>query len=210
MSEIDFWFSIGSTYSYLSVMRLSAVSAEAGISFRWRPFNVRTIMRETDNIPFANKPVKAAYMWRDVERRAAMYGLHPRLPAPYPLKELELANRVAIIGMEEGWGETYTRAAYEGWFERGEPAGSEPNLSVSITAAGQSVTTVLERATGPTGEHGLAEATDAARALGIFGSPTFAVGSELFWGDDRLDDAVAWSRGEAALQKRMVDLSLRE
>ena len=79
---MDFWFSIGSTYSYLSVMRLHDVSAQTGIAFRWRPFNVRAIMREMDNIPFANKPVKAAYMWRDVERRSAMYGVHPKLPAP--------------------------------------------------------------------------------------------------------------------------------
>src|SRR5690606_38354072 len=128
---------IGSTYSYLSVKRLPKVAAETGIDFRWRPFNVRAIMREMENIPFANKPVKAAYMWRDVERRAAMYGLGPRLPAPYPIKELELANQVALIGMEGGWGEAYVIAAYEGWFERGEPAGSEPNLSTAIAAAGQ-------------------------------------------------------------------------
>src|SRR5215216_4276596 len=82
---------------------------------------------EMDNIPFANKPIKAAYMWRDVERRAAMYGLNPKLPAPYPIKELELANRVAIVAAEEGWIEAYAQAAYRHWFEAGEPAGSEPN-----------------------------------------------------------------------------------
>ncbi|TIT86612.1 MAG: 2-hydroxychromene-2-carboxylate isomerase, partial [Mesorhizobium sp.] len=73
MAMIDFWFSIGSTYTYLSVMRLAEVAAETGIEFRWRPFNVRAIMIEMDNIPFAKKPAKAAYMWRDIERRAAMY-----------------------------------------------------------------------------------------------------------------------------------------
>ena len=200
MGEIDFWYSIGSTYSYLSVMRLPAFATRTGVAFRWRPFNVRAIMREMENIPFANKPVKAAYMWRDVARRAAMYGLRPQLPAPYPIKELELANRVAIIGMEDGWGEAYTRAAYVRWFEHGEPAGSEPNLSTAIVAAGQKVEAVLERANGPAAEEGLAAATDAARVLGIFGSPTFVVNGELFWGDDRLDDAVAWLHGEAALQ----------
>ena len=59
---MDFWVSIGSTYSYLSVMRLADVAASTGLAFRWRPFNVRAIMREMDNIPFANKPLKAAYM----------------------------------------------------------------------------------------------------------------------------------------------------
>jgi 2-hydroxychromene-2-carboxylate isomerase len=62
MSDIDFWFSIGSTYTYLSLMRLPSVQQQLGVCFRWRPFNVRAIMREMDNIPFANEPVKAAYL----------------------------------------------------------------------------------------------------------------------------------------------------
>jgi 2-hydroxychromene-2-carboxylate isomerase len=199
---MDFWFSIGSTYSYLSVMRLADVSASTGITFTWKPFNVRAIMREMENIPFANKPIKAAYMWRDVERRAAMYGLNPTLPAPYPLKELELANRVAIIAAGEGWIEDYARAAYRHWFEAGEPAGSEPNLTRSIEECGQDNARVIDLANGPRGIDGLEAATNAARALGIFGSPTYAVGGELFWGDDRLDDAIAWARKEAPLQGR--------
>lgn len=202
---MDFWFSIGSTYSYLSVMRLHDVSAQTGIAFRWRPFNVRAIMREMDNIPFANKPVKAAYMWRDVERRSAMYGLHPKLPAPYPLKELELANRVAIVAATEGWVEDYTRAAYRHWFEVGDPAGSEPNLTHSIEECGQVATRVIDLANAPEAIANLDAATAAARELGIFGSPTFVVGRELFWGDDRLDDAIAWARGGAALQIQAGD-----
>jgi 2-hydroxychromene-2-carboxylate isomerase len=201
MGSIDFWFSIGSTYSYLSVMRLPRVAAETGITFRWRPFNVRSIMREMENIPFANKPAKAAYMWRDVARRAAMHGLSPILPAPYPLQQLELANRVAVIGMREGWGETYVSETYRRWFELGEAAGSEPNVSASLVAAGQDPAAVLAVASTPDADALLAQATAEAKALGIFGSPSFLVDGELFWGDDRLDDAIAWRRGEAPLQR---------
>jgi 2-hydroxychromene-2-carboxylate isomerase len=189
---IEFWFCIGSTYSYLSVMRLAHVEAETGVRFRWRPFNVRTIMIEMDNIPFRTKPVKAAYMWRDVERRAAFYGLLPKLPAAYPLAELERANCVAIIGAAEGWCPDYARASYRRWFEAGEPAGSEPNLSASIRAAGQDAERVLRLADSDKGKADLAHATEEAKALGIFGSPSFVVDGELFWGDDRLDDAVRW------------------
>lgn len=194
--NVDFWFSIGSTYSYLSVMRLAGVSAETGISFSWQPFNVRVIMREMDNIPFANKPVKAAYMWRDIERRSGQYGLHPMLPAPYPLKELELANRVAVVAKAEGWLEHYAVATYRRWFEYGEPAGSEPNLSQSIAACGQDPARAIDAANSSEANASLEAATSMARELGIFGSPTFVVGRELFWGDDRLYDAVAWHRGE--------------
>lgn len=194
MAPIDFWFSIGSTYSYLAVMRLDAVSARSGIAFTWRPFSVRAIMREMGNIPFADKPPKLKYMWRDIERHSAEFGLSPKLPAPYPLKEFDMANRVAIVGREEGWCEAYVRAAYRGWFERGEPAGEEPNLSASIREAGQDPSRVIGKAAAPETEAAYLAATQEARALGIFGAPTFVTGGELFWGNDRLDSAIAWHR----------------
>jgi 2-hydroxychromene-2-carboxylate isomerase len=191
---IDFWFSIGSTYTYLSVMRLAKIQAETGIEFRWRPFNVRSIMIEMDNIPFAKKPVKAAYMWRDIERRAAMYRMVPKLPAPYPLAELERANRVAVIAAREGWCEAYAEESYRRWFEMGEPAGREPNISASIEKAGQKPELILREADSDATKADLAAATEQAKALGIFGSPSFLVDGELFWGDDRLDDAMRWLR----------------
>lgn len=197
MATIDFWFSIGSTYSYLSVMRLPAVARATGVTFRWRPFDVRHIMLEQDNIPFRNKPVKAAYMWRDIERRARSYGLTPVLPAPYPLPGLVLANRVAIVGAEEGWVEDYTRATYRRWFELGQPAGEEPNLSGSLSEIGQEPARVLDRVHQDEVARALEAATATAMALGIFGAPTFVVGEEIFWGDDRIDDAVAWAKSTA-------------
>lgn len=192
--SIDFWFSIGSTYSYLSVMRLAEVAAATGIDFVWRPFNVRAIMIAQNNIPFANKPVKAAYMWRDIGRRAAKYGLSPKLPAPYPIADLPLANQVALLGMAEGWGRDYVRESYRLWFEEGVPAGAEPNLSDSLRAAGQEPKAVVARATAAEAVERLATETEKAAALGVFGSPTFVVGGEVFWGDDRLDDAMSWLR----------------
>src|SRR5882757_7451504 len=83
-AEIDFWFTMGSTYSFLSVMRLAEIERSTGIKFRWRPFHLLVILQEMKNVPFADKPIKSAYMWRDIERRAAMYGIPAQLPAPYP------------------------------------------------------------------------------------------------------------------------------
>lgn len=194
MTPIDFWYSIGSTYSYLTVMRLPRLAEETGAAFRWRPFDVRAIMVEQDNVPFLDKPVKAAYMWRDIERRAAMYGLAPRLPAPYPLPELPFANRIAVLGAREGWAAAYTRAAYRRWFEAGQRPGEEPNLSGSLAEIGQDPARVLAEARTDRAAAALADATEEADSLGVFGSPSFAVDGEVFWGDDRLDDALAWAR----------------
>lgn len=192
--QIDFWFTMGSTYSYLSASRLAAVERSSGLSFRWRPFHLLTILQEMKNVPFADKPAKAAYMWKDVERRAAMYGLPIKLPVPYPAKQSIVANLVAIVGMREGWGADFVRAAYRRWFLLAQETGSEPNVSESLRDIGQAPERVLPLADADDTRAALTAATDAARTLGIFGSPTFVVDHELFWGDDRLDDAVQWYR----------------
>jgi 2-hydroxychromene-2-carboxylate isomerase len=192
--QIDFWFTMGSTYSYLSVMRLGEVEATTGVTFRWRPFHLLIILQEMNHIPFADKPAKSRYMWRDIARRAAMYGITARLPAPYPVKASVTANLVALVGMSEGWGDVFVRAAYRRWFQLGEETGSEPNVSASLRDIGQDPSRVLAVAQAAETNQRLLTETHTAKQLGIFGSPTFAVGSEIFWGDDRLGDAVSWCR----------------
>jgi 2-hydroxychromene-2-carboxylate isomerase len=192
--HIDFWFTMGSTYSYLSVSRLADVERSTGMTFRWRPFHLLIILQEMKHIPFADKPTKSAYMWRDIERRAAMYGIPMKLPVPYPARQSVVANLVAIVGMRENWGADFVRAAYRRWFQRGEETGSEPNVSESLRDIGQDPERVLTLANSDDTKSVLTAETDAARELGIFGSPTFIVGRELFWGDDRLADAINWCR----------------
>jgi 2-hydroxychromene-2-carboxylate isomerase len=199
---IDFWVSVGSTYSYLSVMRLASVAQASGVTFRWRPFSVRAIMIEQNNIPFRGKPVKAAYMWRDIARRAQMYGLSPRLPAPYPLAEFDLANRIAVLGELEGWHADYIRAAYRHWFEQGHEAGSEPGRSLALREIGKDPALVVETAQGADVEARYHALTDEAKALGVFGSPSFVVEGEVFWGDDRLDDAISWFKHRRVIARR--------
>jgi 2-hydroxychromene-2-carboxylate isomerase len=190
--HIDFWFTMGSTYSYLSVSRLAGVERSTGMTFRWRPFHLLIILQEMKHIPFADKPAKSAYMWRDIERRAAMHGIPVELPVPYPAKQSVVANLVAIVGMRESWGADFVRTAYRRWFQSGQETGSEPNVSESLRDIGQDPTRVLALAKSAEMKAALTAETDAARELGIFGSPTFTVDRELFWGDDRLDDAINW------------------
>jgi 2-hydroxychromene-2-carboxylate isomerase len=191
---IDFWFTMGSTYSFLSVMRLADLERSSDLSFRWRPFHLLVILQEMKHVPFADKPAKSAYMWRDIERRAAMRGFPMRLPVPYPVKHSVVANLIATVGMREGWGPDFVRAAYRRWFDLGQETGSEPNISGSLGDIGQNPARVLKLIEADDVKAMLTAETDAARALGIFGSPSFTVGSELFWGDDRLDDAMSWCK----------------
>jgi len=192
---MDFWISIGSTYSYLTVMRIDALAAEAGVAFTVRPFNVRSIMVEQNNIPFKDKPVKSAYMWRDIDRRAAVHGLAVTVPAPYPLPDLPFANAVAVLGMREGWVWDYIKETYRRWFLDGQRPGEEENLSGSLTAIGLDPAEVADRAREDTIDAALAAETEIAKAAGVFGSPSFVVGKEVFWGDDRLEAALDWATG---------------
>jgi 2-hydroxychromene-2-carboxylate isomerase len=190
---IDFWFSIGSMYTFLTVMRIDRVEDTTDVRFVYRPFSVRAIMIEMDNRP-GSKPKKLEYMWRDLHRRAEMYGFAFEGEAPYPLKNFDLANRVAIVGAQEGWCADYVRATYRRWFVEKQECGSEPNLSGSLREIGEDPARVIALAESEDVARAYAEATGAARALGIFGAPSFVARGEVFWGDDRLEDAVTWAQ----------------
>lgn len=193
-SPIDFWFSIGSTYTFLSVMRLAELAKKEDVSFRWRPFSVRVLMTEQNNFPFRGKPIKTAYMWRDIERRAATYGLPARLPAPYPLTEFDLVNRIAVLADKEGWCRDFVCQAYRRWFQLGEEIGVGNSLDNALRDVGQDPHRVIAKSGTDAIVLAYREATDEARRLNLFGSPTFMVGNEVFWGDDRLDDAIRWAK----------------
>ena len=195
MKEIEFWFSIGSTYTYLSVIRLKEVEEKFGVKFSWQPFSVRKIMLEMDNVPFPpTKQVKADYMWRDIERRAYSYGFEAKVPAPYPLKKFDFANSVAVLGVQEGWCAEYVSATYRRWFVDGLEPGSEPNVSESLREIGLKPENVLKLAADEKIQKAYLKQTEQAQSKNIFGSPSFIVDDELFWGDDRLEDAVNWAQ----------------
>jgi 2-hydroxychromene-2-carboxylate isomerase len=195
MKHFDFWFSIGSTYTYLTVQRLETIEEQTGVKARWRPFSVRALMQEMNNVPFIGKPAKEKYMWRDFQRRAERYGISVKVPVAYPLQNFDLANRIAIVAEQEGWCDDYVRASYHYWMQEGMPAGDEPNIVASLKKAGQSYDRVLPLANSDFTGSAYQAATADARSLGIFGSPSFVVdGHELFWGDDRLEDAIEFWR----------------
>jgi len=193
MRQIDCWVTLGSTYSYLTVMRLPQIEADANLLIRFRPFNLGAIFKELGYFPFPPNSPKTAYMWQDLRRRAEMYGIPVNLPLPYPAKNSALANAVALLGMQEGWGRDFISRSYLEWFQNGLEPGGDPNLTESLRSVGQSPERVVAFAAGDLGQSSLQQETDEARALGVFGSPTFVVGDQLFWGDDRLEDAVHWA-----------------
>jgi 2-hydroxychromene-2-carboxylate isomerase len=192
--QLDFFLFLGSTYTYLAVNRADAFATREGISLRWRPFSVRSIMIEQNNRPFVGKPVKLSYMWRDLERRAQRHGIPFASIPNYPNDADELANRVATVAAIEGWCPPFAQAAYRAWFLENKDPGTLESLSVVLEHLGKNPREVVADANSQAIRDRYAQESETARSLGIFGSPTFVYGAELFWGDDRLEDAVDWCK----------------
>lgn len=193
---LDVWFTMGSTYTYLSVGRIEALAQAAGVAVRYRLFSRVGALTGTTQRPFQEGTAKMRYMWRDLARRAARHGLPMRLPVAYPAPDVARANRVALVGLREGWGAAYVREAYRLWFAEGLGNGGEENLRRALAACGRGAEAprILAEAEDPRTGEALDRDTEEARRLGVFGAPTFAVGDELFWGDDHLEDALRWAR----------------
>ena len=195
MKNIDFYFSIGSTYTFLSVTRILDIEKKNNIKFNWKPFSVRAIMKEMNNIPFPkDKKNKVDYMWRDIERRAKSYGFFAKTPVPYPLSEFDLANQIAILGLEEGWGIDYVRLTYKKWFQEGKEPAIDPSISEICDELKLNKNEIITAAKNQIIQNKYLLNTDSARNNKIFGSPTFVVNSEILWGDDRMEDAITWAK----------------
>ena len=128
--KITAYLSVGSTYSFLTALRLRDLIEYHDIDLTIVPISIRSIMKEMNNIPFPpEKVAKVNYMWRDIERRAELYGLpKPKVPVPYPLKEFDRANLVGVVINARGLFLNYLEATYRAWFLDGIEAGSDENL----------------------------------------------------------------------------------
>jgi 2-hydroxychromene-2-carboxylate isomerase len=188
---IDFFFFYGSIHTYLSVMRIEKLAAAAGFAVRWRPFNLREILIEQNNTAFAKNQIRLDYNWRDIERRAARLQVPFAGRAPYPVDPDLVALRVGVIAAAQGWCADYTKATFRAWFLEKEIVGQAKHVEKVLAALGRPAEQILAQAKSAQTEALVKAATDAARELRVFGSPTFAVGGDIFWGDDRLEDALA-------------------
>ncbi len=151
-------------------------------------------MKEMNNIPFPkDKMNKVNYMWRDIERRAEGYGFFAKTPVPYPLSEFDLANQIAILGFEKGWGEKFVILTYKKWFQEGKEPAIETSISEVCSELSLDKDKIIFEAKSSDIETKYNENTNSARENKIFGSPSFIVKNELFWGDDRMEDAIKWS-----------------
>jgi 2-hydroxychromene-2-carboxylate isomerase len=196
MPKLEFWYDFASTYSYLSAMRIEELGREHGVEIVWRPFLLGPIFKAQgwDNSPFSLYPAKGRYMVRDIQRIAAERGLTFRLEThKFPQSSLNAA-RLGIVAAEEGWAPVFSRELYLLQFRDAENIAEPGTLGRALKAAGQEPEMLLKRIGEQRVKDALRAQSERAAQLGIFGAPTFVTeDGELFWGDDRLERALAWA-----------------
>ena len=186
MEALQFWFEPASTYSYVAAMRIEEECARAGVTLEWKPFLLGPIFAAQQGIkdsPFNVNPVRSRYMWRELERLCAKYGLPWRKPSVFP-RNTVLAARVCCAAPT---GEV-VRAIYRANFAE------DLDIANAVVLARIVGPEPVGRALSPAVKAQLRANTDEAVRLGIFGAPNFLVGGELFFGQDRLEDALAWAQ----------------
>jgi 2-hydroxychromene-2-carboxylate isomerase len=194
--SIEFWYEFASTYSYPAAMRVERLATAAGVAVRWRPFLLGPIFgaQGWNDSPFNIYPAKGKNMWRDLERICAADGI-PLTQPPFRFPQNGLkAARIALSGEGAGWTPDFTRAIYSANFAEQKDITDDAVLAAILTKLGLNVEAVVAAANTAENKDKLKKQTEEGIARGLYGAPSFFVGDELFWGNDRLEQAIAWAK----------------
>lgn len=194
MSEkFQFWYDFASTYSYLSAFRIENLSWRRGISVEWKPFLLGPIFKDQgwDTSPFNIYTAKGNYMWRDIERLSLKYRIPFERPSQFPRNSV-LASRIALLGVPEEWGNEFSKLVYRYNFAEDKDISDSEVLASVLNLIGKEPSEIMQRAVSGENKGKLRAQTQEAIDRGIFGAPSFVTGDEIFWGNDRLEDALDW------------------
>ncbi|MEZ5560571.1 MAG: 2-hydroxychromene-2-carboxylate isomerase [Pseudomonadales bacterium] len=191
---IEFHFDIGSPNAYLVHKVIPAVTAATGIAFDYVPILLGGVFKATNNVSPAvslqgivNKP---QYQTIETRRFCAAHGIAPQVPNPYfPVNTLKMM-RGAVFARSREYYLEYVDAMYGGMWEQARKMDEDEVIAAVLAGAGLPVSEIFEGMADPAVKQTLIANTEATVARGTFGSPTFFVGDEIFFGKDKLRDAV--------------------
>jgi 2-hydroxychromene-2-carboxylate isomerase len=200
---IELWFDFASPYSFLAVERIEPIAAAQGVTVAYRPFLLGPIFqaRGWDDSPFRLFPDKGEYMMREVARLADKYGIRYRRPTVFPRMGV-LPSRVALIGLDADWGKAFCLEMFRANFVDDLEIQQEEVVRERLRVLGVDPEPVIARARTDAVKQALRAQVERAQSLGIFGAPMMFAGAEMFWGNDRVEDAVQWARQAAGAASR--------
>ena len=191
-SSIEFWFDFASTYSYLTTMRIEEVASTYEVNVLWKPFLLGPIFSKQGwaDSPFNIYPAKGRYMVQDMQRLCDERGLPFKMPPSFPCQSIT-ANRLGLVALDEVWGVDFVKAVFSAQFGEARDIGDDDVLRSLLIDLGQDADLLFEKALSIENKARLKQQTSDAELKGVFGAPTFVIDSkELFWGDDRLINAL--------------------
>ena len=190
-NEIEFWFEFASNYSYLSVMRIEKLAQNYGVRVSWQPFLLGPIFQSFgwNNSPFILQKEKGEYVWKDMARQCRKYGLPWKVPSQFPRLSV-LAQRVMLVAASTPWEAEFARLVMLLNFGHDREINSKEEIGRILEGLGQPAEDILARAATEEIKNRLRRQTETARTRKVFGAPTFFVCGQMFWGNDRLEDAL--------------------
>jgi 2-hydroxychromene-2-carboxylate isomerase len=189
--DIEIWFDFASNYSYLSALRIEERARARGVGVAWRPFLLGPVFKSLgmDTSPFVTQKLKGAYVWTDMERQCRKYGLGWTRPTSFPRRSI-LPARIATLADGQPWQGEFIRRVMQLNFVEDHDIEDHAALRRILDSLGQDGQATIAAAESDGIKQGLRARTEEAQRRGVFGAPTFFVGDEMFWGNDRLDDAL--------------------
>jgi 2-hydroxychromene-2-carboxylate isomerase len=183
---LEFFFDYSSPYSYLASSQVESVVRRTGAELRWRPFLLGAVFKATENVPPASNMTKARYMLKDLLDWTRYYQLPDfTLPEGFPGNSIK-ANRLGLVADEHGKLPDYTHALYRAVFAEGKGIGRMELLRTVLEQVGMDVEEAVARAEHQEIKDLLRKNTNEAVERGSFGAPTFFIGDEMYFGNDRL------------------------
>jgi len=184
---VEFYFDFGSPYSYLAYKALPGIAAAQGAQILWRPMLLGGVFKATGNHSPAEIPPKSQWMNQDMQRWAARYGAAFKRNPHFPINTLTLMRGAAGMQMRGPDFDRYVAAVFHAMWAEPRNLGDPKELAAVLRQAGFDAEAFLALVNDAAVKEQLKKNTEEAVARGVFGAPTFFVGAEMFWGQDRLD-----------------------
>jgi 2-hydroxychromene-2-carboxylate isomerase len=184
---VEFYFDFGSPYSYLAYRALPGIAAVRGAQIVWRPMLLGGVFKASGNHSPAEIPAKSAWMRRDMQRWAARYGAAFSHNPYFPINTLTLMRGATGMQMRGPDFHKYVETIFHAMWGKPRNLGEPDELAAVLRQAGIDVDDFRILVNDPAVKEQLKKTTEEAVARGVFGAPTFFVGEEMFWGQDRLE-----------------------
>ena len=196
-TTIEFFWDPASPFTYLASTQIEKIAADCNAALAWKPFVLGKAFEATGNRPPISVPAKGQHLFKDLRRWAMYYGIPLQFPKSFPVNSIA-PERAAIAADRAGKGAEFAKAVMAAHWGEGRDISQPDELKAVAAAVGLDGDAILAATQDSAVKETLKNNTEEAIKRGAFGAPTFFVGEEMFWGNDRLELLRAHLKGKLA------------